>query len=684
MSEEFFLDFSGPGEFSLEMAVGPQGPKGDTAGLEVAESPVESGLNTRVLFNNNGKLGEYPISGTGDVAMTDDPDISITATGTTTARTLADRSADIVNVKDWGAVGNSNGSIENGADDTAAIQAAVDYAKSRGAAVYFPSACYRVTDSIDCSTNNGFYHLFGDGYGSKIYLDSAVNTAAFNFSPASSGSASLLPLVRVSGLNFIPPRTATSSSNRALAITNNQRAVVENCYAQQYYLGVTAIDSYGIRLLRNNFSGVKASAIYSPPSDASFNVGEIIGNSIYGCGLVTGDAAVNVGRANGGLVVARNNVESCAGAFLFSGSTECVAFSHNYMENQTVYDVYWSAASVSWNIENNRIGSGRTTTWENLVDCKISYNAFAGGAGTITIANTNTGLWVGENTVEVGVSLINNSIGGSSQIEYGGDLRVITAGANVASVVTVGGVQTLTNKTLTAPVINSPSGLAKGDVGLGNVDNTSDSTKNAAAATLTNKTLTSPLISDVYGGAADTAVLTLYGTSHGTPAGSSRVVIKGGTVDTITVDRFQQTTIAGIVVMKNAKAFWYEDNVGIARDSFGQTASNINYMRTPYANGEAAIFDASYNKMLSAVDGGQIALAHLTRLSVDAPVKLKTYTVAGLPSSGQQIGDLAFATDLRVFNGAGTQEGSGAGTGGVVSWNGSAWKIVGTNVTAVS
>jgi hypothetical protein len=36
--------------------------------------------------------------------------------------------------------------------------------------------------------------------------------------------------------------------------------------------------------------------------------------------------------------------------------------------------------------------------------------------------------------------------------------------------------------------------LVKGDVGLGNVDNTSDATKNAAVATLTNKTLTAPVM----------------------------------------------------------------------------------------------------------------------------------------------------------------------------------------------
>jgi hypothetical protein len=47
---------------------------------------------------------------------------------------------------------------------------------------------------------------------------------------------------------------------------------------------------------------------------------------------------------------------------------------------------------------------------------------------------------------------------------------------------------TLTNKTLTSPAITTPTGIVKGDVGLGNVDNTSDVTKNAATATLTNKT----------------------------------------------------------------------------------------------------------------------------------------------------------------------------------------------------
>lgn len=58
--------------------------------------------------------------------------------------------------------------------------------------------------------------------------------------------------------------------------------------------------------------------------------------------------------------------------------------------------------------------------------------------------------------------------------------------------------QTLTNKTLTSPAINTPTGITKADVGLSNVDNTSNATERAATATLTNKTLTAPILDDYF------------------------------------------------------------------------------------------------------------------------------------------------------------------------------------------
>lgn len=67
--------------------------------------------------------------------------------------------------------------------------------------------------------------------------------------------------------------------------------------------------------------------------------------------------------------------------------------------------------------------------------------------------------------------------------------RAITFPDATTTLVGTDTTQTLTNKTLTSPAITTPTGIVKGDVGLGNVDNTSDATKNSASATLTNKTI---------------------------------------------------------------------------------------------------------------------------------------------------------------------------------------------------
>jgi hypothetical protein len=75
-------------------------------------------------------------------------------TGTTTARNLVTRGADIINVRDFGATGNGT------TDDTAAIQAAITAAPA-GAAIYFPRGSYKaariqITKSLT---------IFGDGIG---------------------------------------------------------------------------------------------------------------------------------------------------------------------------------------------------------------------------------------------------------------------------------------------------------------------------------------------------------------------------------------------------------------------------------------------------------------------------------------------------------------------------------------
>lgn len=80
-----------------------------------------------------------------------------------------------------------------------------------------------------------------------------------------------------------------------------------------------------------------------------------------------------------------------------------------------------------------------------------------------------------------------------------GDLRVTTAGANAASVVTVGGTQTLTNKTLTLPAIGSGGATFAGS---------SSGTTTLKASATASGTITIPAATDTLVGKATTDTLT--------------------------------------------------------------------------------------------------------------------------------------------------------------------------------
>jgi hypothetical protein len=85
------------------------------------------------------------------------------------ARTAQSKMRDIINVKDYGAVGDHVQGITQGTDDTAAIQAAINYAKSQNhGTVYFPNASgYRVTAALNVTGTSGIQFLGESGNNSS-------------------------------------------------------------------------------------------------------------------------------------------------------------------------------------------------------------------------------------------------------------------------------------------------------------------------------------------------------------------------------------------------------------------------------------------------------------------------------------------------------------------------------------
>ena len=133
--------------------------------------------------------------------------------------------------------------------------------------------------------------------------------------------------------------------------------------------------------------------------------------------------------------------------------------------------------------------------------------------------------------------------------------------ADTSILVTTTGTQTLTNKTIT-----TPSGLVKGDVGLGNVDNTSDANKPVSTAGQTALDLKAPLASPTFTG---TVVLPDNTVALGTKTtGDYVATITGGTGVTSTAATTGEGTTHSLSI---GQAVGTTDNVTFA----GVTADAI-------------------------------------------------------------------------------------------------------------
>lgn len=133
------------------------------------------------------------------------------------ARTVATKLADIISVKDFGAVGDGT------ADDTAAIQAAIDYSQTRvistfqsGATVFFPAGTYKVTASLVVSSSN--VGLCGESPSSSVIEAQSPNYDVIKFE--ASGGSTAIYRASVQNLRVLASGNATAGTlllfNRAL------------------------------------------------------------------------------------------------------------------------------------------------------------------------------------------------------------------------------------------------------------------------------------------------------------------------------------------------------------------------------------------------------------------------------------------------------------------------------------
>ena len=148
---------------------------------------------------------------------------------------------------------------------------------------------------------------------------------------------------------------------------------------------------------------------------------------------------------------------------------------------------------------------------------------FQDATGTVVLRDstdtlTNKSISLGSNTVTSTLAQLNTAVSDADVASLAGTETLTNKTINLTSntltgtkaqfntamsdadFATLAGTETLTNKTLTSPAINTPTGITKTDVGLANVDNTTDANKPVSTATQTALDLKAPLASPTFTG----------------------------------------------------------------------------------------------------------------------------------------------------------------------------------------
>ncbi|MFL6601838.1 MAG: glycosyl hydrolase family 28-related protein [Steroidobacteraceae bacterium] len=199
-----------------------------------------------------------------------------------------------IDVKAYGAVGNGT------TDDTAAIQAAVNAARSLGLTLYFPAGTYKTTSSISVS---GYIHMLGDVVLSSIISFTQSNQSHFVWT--GDMDYSLIENITFQGPGS-PTLGQTGIGIESYHGSSTKHVVFNQCLIQDYPLyGVFITDSYNCKFNNTNFyrNGVRAALATSDTYGETNAQGAGIG-----LGNVTFSSASSTGNVYDNCYFAQNNI----------------------------------------------------------------------------------------------------------------------------------------------------------------------------------------------------------------------------------------------------------------------------------------------------------------------------------------------------------------------------------------
>ena len=324
------------------------------------------------------------------IGSTDANAVTYTPAGTGAVQTTVQtKLRESVSVKDFGAVGDGV------TDDTAAIQAAINYAEANSKIIYLPAGTFSVSS---LSINDGILGIDCDGI-IKGQGSAAVATIVIG----STGSG-------VSNAIFKLRMDQSSGDLVAIRAYDIVDCTFDKCEIYGF-VNSASTNHYAFwctgPCLRNIFTNNHIT-LYDTPTQRGFGIALYgpEGASEYG-GFFTGTLVSSATPANEN-IIANNTIINGSYAVSLQYAEECVVDA-NYFRNQNHRGIYVAVASLRNVISNNQIVDFLSSAvllgynaWHNVVSGNSCYSSgvYASGEAAININSGSSYNLISGNTIE--------------------------------------------------------------------------------------------------------------------------------------------------------------------------------------------------------------------------------------------------------------------------------------------